>query len=205
MKNLNTKYLLYTGMMIPIIFWVTTIICSFLLGNYNHLTRMVSELGELGTKTQFIFTIGLTLCGILTIPFVIGSYKVCRLVGLSPVPVLIILFYATIAGPAIFPYPLQLHGILGIPAILILFSPLLSLFLWKGKTQLPYLKLISILSFLLIMLGFSVYFNSFLGDYFGLKQRFFHLGWSLWFVYLSYSFIRVINPKVVKAENLPGN
>lgn len=199
MKTLKTKYLLYSGIAIPIIFWSTTIICSVIMGNYNHLTRMVSELGELGTKTQFLFTLGLTLCGILTIPFVMGLYKATKSVGLNPVPILIILFYTTITGPAIFPYPLQLHGILGMPSILIILSPILSIILWKGQRPLLNFKLISITSFIIMMLGFSVYMNDFLGEFLGLKQRFFHLGWSVWFIYLSYSFIQLIHVNEVKS------
>ena len=54
-SNMKTKNLLYTGSIIPIIFWATTIICGFILGNYNHLSGLVSELGALGTTTQYIF------------------------------------------------------------------------------------------------------------------------------------------------------
>lgn len=78
MKEFNIRHLLLTGIWIPIIFWTTTIICGILLQDYNHLTRMVSELGELGTKTQLLFTVGLTLCGVLCIPFVIGLYGLIK-------------------------------------------------------------------------------------------------------------------------------
>ncbi len=193
MKNLKTKYLLYTGISIPVIFWSTTIVCSIILADYNHLTRMVSELGELGTKTQFLFTIGLTLCGVLTIPFVVGLYKAGKSVGLNPIPILIILSYATIAGPAIFPYPLQIHGVLGMPSILVLLSPILTIFLWNGKVKLANIKQIAVLSILFMTLGFLVFIPDFLDAYFGLKQRFFHLGWSIWFIYLSISFIKLTN------------
>ncbi len=188
---MKTKHLLYIGMMIPIIFCTTTIITSIILGDYNHLTRMVSELGELGTKTQTLFTIGLTLCGILTIPFVIGLYKRAKKLGLNTIPILIILFYATIAGPAIFPYPLQLHGILGMPSILVLLSPILTIFLWNGKVKPAKIKQIAVLSILFMTLGFLVFVPNFLDAYFGLKQRFFHIGWSVWFIYLSYSFTKL--------------
>jgi hypothetical membrane protein len=189
----KTKYLLYSGILIPIVFWSTTFICSAILGEYKHLSRMVSELGELGTRTQHLFTIGLTLCGILCIPFVIGLYRSCKLIGISYIPIIILLFYATTAGPAIFPYPLRLHGILGIPSVLIIFSPLLSLFLWTGNLKLSSIKFMSILSLIVMIMGFSVLVPEFLDQYLGLKQRFFHLGWSLWFIYLSSSFINLID------------
>lgn len=190
---MKTKHLLYIGMIIPFIFWTTTIITSVILGDYNHLTRMVSELGELGTKTQTIFTIGLTLCGILTIPFVIGLYKSAKKIGLNTLPILVILFYAVVVGPAIFPYPLRLHGVLGLPSVLILLSPILTLFLWNGDVKPSKINQMSILSILFLMLGFLVFVPDLLEGYFGLKQRFFHIGWSIWFIYLSASFIRLIN------------
>jgi hypothetical protein len=152
---------------------------------------MVSELGELGTKTQFLFTIGLTLCGLLTIPFVIGLYKSCRIIGLNPIPILIILFNATLIGPAIFPFPLHLHGILGMPSILVVLSPLMSLILWNKKIPLISFRIMAILSFLVISLGFLIFDENILREYFGLKQRFFHIGWSVWFIYLSYSFTKL--------------
>ena len=37
-------------------------------------------------------------------------------------------------------------------------------------------------------LGFLAFMPQILGDYTGLKQRIFHIGWSIWFLYLSYAF-----------------
>lgn len=188
---MKTKNLILTGIFIPIIFFGTTIICGFILGDYNHLTRMVSELGLLGTRTQYIFTFGLVLCSILSILFVIGLYRVCKNVGLSTIPILLILaFSVSIAGAGIFPLPLRLHLYLGMPSTLLLLSPLLSLILWKNG--LPNIKLISILCFLIMLLGFSTYWPDFFGNYHGLKQRFFHIGWSVWFIYLSYSYNKLV-------------
>jgi len=39
---------------------------------------------------------------------------------------------------------------------------------------------------------------SFLGDYMGLKQRFFHFGWTLWFVGLSNQFIGLLKKNDIK-------
>jgi len=39
-------------------------------------------------------------------------------------------------------------------------------------------------------LGFLAYFPDLLPQYPGLKQRFFHVGWSVWFIYLSTAFSR---------------
>ena len=190
---MSTKYLLYPGIIIPLAFWLTLFVCGFILGSYNHLTRMVSELGASGTSSQFVFASGLILCSILSLFFVLGLYKTCRVFNLSTIPVILILTYSvSIAGAAIFPLPLRLHEIMGMPSILLIFSPLLSLLLWKGKGLSAMNKKIAILSFLIMILGFSVYLPDLLGNYIGLKQRFFHIGWSVWFIYLSYSFLRLL-------------
>ncbi len=190
---MSTKYLLYAGIIIPFAFWLTLFVCGFILGSYNHLTRMVSELGASGTSSQIVFTSGLILCSILSLFFVLGLYKTCRVFNLSTIPVILILTYSvSIAGAAIFPLPLRLHEIMGMPSILLIFSPLLSLLLWKGKGLSAMNKKIAILSFLIMILGFSVYLPDLLGNYIGLKQRFFHIGWSVWFIYLSYSFLRLL-------------
>ena len=50
----------------------------------------------------------------------------------------------------------------------------------------------SILSIIIMALGFIAFIPGLLSNYPGLKQRFFHIGWSLWFLYLNYSFIRAL-------------
>lgn len=187
---MKARHLLYSGFLIPIVFWTTTIICGFILGDYNHVSRLVSELGAIGTSSQLLFSAGLILCSILSILFVTALFKSCGNLKLNRVPVLIILFYSiSIAGAAIFPLPLRLHLYMGMPSILLILSPLFALFLWKGKNKLPMVTQMSILSLLIMSFGFLAYFPDLFSNYPGLKQRFFHLGWSVWFAYLSYAFL----------------
>jgi hypothetical membrane protein len=186
MKN---SWLIKSGFLVPVIFWTTTLICGFILTDYNHSSRMVSELGEIGTETQHIFTVGLVLASFFSILFIIGLYNTCKQIGLNTIPVLLLLTFSfSIFGAAIFPYPLRLHGLLGMPSILLFLSPLLSLILWKSEI-ISNIKLISLLTLLILLLGFIVFIPNILTDYFGLKQRFFHIGWTVWFIYLSSIFI----------------
>ena len=123
----------------------------------------------------------------------------CKAAGISVIPVILILsFSVSIAGAAIFPLPLRLHLIMGMPSILLIFSPLMSLILWSGKRQLSNIKLMSILSFFVMSLGLLAFMPDLLSNYPGLKQRFFHIGWSIWFFYLSYSFIRLHKNSEIK-------
>ncbi len=74
----RNKKLVYLGFIIPLVFWGTIIICGLMAENYNHLTNMVSELGTIGTKTQYIFTTGLVLSSILSIFFIVGLYRIAK-------------------------------------------------------------------------------------------------------------------------------
>lgn len=190
---MNSKPLLYLGNLIPIVFFGTTFIAGIMQGDYNHLSRMVSELGTIGTSSQYVFMAGLLLCSALSVLFVFALFRVCGLVKLNVIPVTMILTYSfSIAGAALFPLPLRLHGILGSPSILLILSPALSLMLWR-KNRPAHMLPMCVVSFLIMSLGLLAFMPDFLPEYIGLKQRFFHVGWSVWFVYLSYAFIRLAN------------
>jgi hypothetical membrane protein len=191
-EMMKRKRLLYLGSGIPFVFFGTTLICGYMQGNYNHFSRMVSELGTIGTKSQFVFMAGLLACSLLSVLFVVGLHKTCRETNLSVIPVALILLYSvSIAGAALFPLPLRLHGILGMPSVLLFLSPLMSLMLWSKGRRLSIVVPMSTLSVLVMSLGFLAFMPGVLAGYPGLKQRFFHVGWSIWFVYLSYAFVKL--------------
>lgn len=169
-----------------------------MLNDYNHARWMVSELGTIGTPSQYFFTAGLVLSAILSVLFIIGLIRACKLIGISNIPVILIFTFSfSIAGAALFPLPLQLHGILGSPSMVLPLSPILALILWP-KANIPGMKLFAIFSFLIMALGFSVMIPDFFDEYFGIKQRAFHLGWTIWFVYLSVAFINYIKSRESK-------
>ena len=189
---MNSRWLLYLGRLVPIVFFGTTIVCGYMQGNYNHFSRMVSELGTIGTRSQFVFMAGLLICSGLSVLFVFGLLRRCKESGLSVSPVFLILTYSfSIAGAALFPLPLRMHGILGSPSILLILSPLLALMFWR-KNGPRHIIAISIISLLVMALGFLAFMPDFLAEYMGLKQRFFHVGWSIWFVYLSFGFSNLV-------------
>lgn len=192
----STIRLLYCGALTPLVFWTTTVTCGFVLGNYNHFSRMVSELGTLGTPSQFLFTVGLVSCSILSVLFAFGLRRACQHTKLSTVPAWLILSYSiSIAGAGLFPLPLRLHGILGMPSIFLVLSPLTALFLWSKTHSPSHLKAAAWVAFAIMSLGFLAFSPSILSSLAGLKQRCFHLGWSVWFIYLSVSFIEIMKGK----------
>jgi len=188
---MNSKPLLYLGRLIPIVFFGTTFMAGLMQGNYNHLSRMVSELGTIGTSSQYLFMAGLLVCSALSVLFVVGLYRACKAANLNVLPVILILAFSTsIAGAALFPLPLPLHAVLGSPSILLILSPVLSLLLWRKKGP-RHVVSMSLVSFVVMALGFLAFMPNVLAEYMGLKQRFFHVGWSVWFGYLSCGFVRL--------------
>jgi hypothetical membrane protein len=197
---MKTRWLLYPGFLIPIVFWATVMVCGSIMGNYNHFTRLVSELGAIGTGSQYFFTTGLLICSLLSIFFVAGLYKTAKQSGINPIPVLIILTYSvSICGAALFPLPQRLHGILGMPSVLLFLSPFSCLFLWRTEV-IPGIKPVAWVTFLIMSLGFLAFMPTVLSEYTGLKQRLFHLGWTIWFIYLSSAFIG-INKKLSETNS----
>lgn len=183
--------MLYLGIISPIIFWLTTIICGAMTNPYNHLSDMVSELGALNSRPQYIFTTGLVLSSILNIFFVIGLYKVCKTHNINTIPVLFLLFFSFLAGPGIIPMPLPLHGIVGIPFPLLVFSPFFALILWRSHEYKLKIRVGAALSLFIMLLGFLIFFPEILTSYFGLKQRFLYMGWTLWSGLLAIRFLRL--------------
>jgi len=177
------------GFGIPAIFFATIIVCGFILGDYSHLSRLVSELGALGTSSRTVFSTGMLLCSLLSVFFVIGLYRTCKSNGMNTLPAVIILsFSVSIAGAAIFPLPMRMHLIMGMPSVFMVLSPLLGIFLWNKTPHLPYFKSMSFLALFIMSLGFLAFDPNLFIGYAGLKQRLFHAGWSIWFFYLSYGF-----------------
>jgi hypothetical membrane protein len=187
------KRLVLLGITTPAVFWITTIICALNRENYTHISGLVSELGRDGSNTQFIFTSGLFICSLLSIIFIMDLSKVCKAYKISTIPVFIMLTFSfSIAGAGIFPLPTKLHEILGMPSILLFLSPILALFLWGNIHHLWRIKIMSSISFFVMILGFLAFFPDFYNEYAGLKQRLFHAGWSIWVIYLGFSFNQLI-------------
>jgi len=188
---MKEKNLIYLGIIGPIVFWFTTIICGLMIDDYNHLSNLVSELGALDTKPQYLFSTGLVLCSVLNVLFVIGLYRVCRNKNISVIPVVVLLFFSFLAGPGIVPMPLRLHGIVGIPFPLMMFSPLLALIFWRKYENELKIRFGAAIGLIMMLLGFLVFMPNILAENFGLKQRFLYLGWTIWSTYLAYRLLQL--------------
>ena len=178
--KLSEKHLLYFGIISPLLFWLTTFLCGIIIDEYSHLSNLVSELGALGSRAQYIFSIGLIISSILNGFFVYGLWKISKRMNISIIPLVLMFCYSFLAGPAIIPMPLELHGLVGIPFPLIMFAPLAALVFWRNNASSTFMIIGALLSLIIMLLGFLIYTPEVLPEHFGLKQRFLYFGWTVW-------------------------
>lgn len=187
----NEKLLLYLGIVSPLLFWLTTFICGAFLDGYSHLSNLVSELGAQGTRTQYLFSFGLVISSILNVFFVYSIWRMRKALKICVVPLVLMFCYSFLAGPAIVPMPLPLHGVIGMPFPLIMLAPLLALILWRKNVMSLGLKMGAVVSLAIMLLGFLIFAPDILSEYHGLKQRFLYLGWTVWSSVVAYRFLQI--------------
>jgi hypothetical membrane protein len=192
---MKTTTLLYTGIMIPSIFWFATLVCGFIHGDYNHLTGTISELGARGTRSETLMTIFIVICTLLSVFFMEGLFKACKELGLNIIPVFSLFGFIIMFGwAAIFHSGNSLHAASGPVFLLLYLGALLAAIVWRGK-KLLLIRLLSILSLTIMLLILLRFIPSVQNNYPGLVQRFAHLGWSVWFISLAVCFIKLIESK----------
>ena len=185
------------GIVSPLLFWTTTLLCGFVLEHYNHFRGLVSELGTLGTKTQHLFSAGLVLSAAVNLLFVAGMYDFAKRHNLHLLPVLLLLFYSFLAGPALVPMPLPLHGIVGMPFVLLMLAPPLALILWRKQENALKIRTAALISCLFMLLSFLIFFPDIFPAFMGLKQRLLYAGWTMWSVSLNYRALKVSHNKLL--------
>ncbi len=194
-NSFKTISLLRLGIISPLLFWLATITGGYIHGNYNHLHDVVSELGAIGTRSEIFMSTAELLIAIMSVFSVLGFYKACRQSGLNVIPVLTILSLSiSMIWAAIFPMHHEFHGTLGPIPLILNIGVLLSVFIWRGK-KFRSLRLLSFVSFLLMMLILLRTIPNLRGQWEGLIQRFFYLGWSTWSIGLSLIFIKMPETK----------
>ena len=201
-NSFSTISLLWLGIITPLLFWLATITGGYIHGNYNHLHNVVSELGAIGTRSEIFMSTTELIIAILSIFSVLGFFRACRQTGLNAIPVITILSLSiSMIWAALFPMHHELHGTLGPIPLVLNIGVLLSVFIWKGK-RFQNLRLVSLVSFLLMMLILLRTIPNLRGQWEGLIQRLFYLGWSVWSIGLSLIFIKmpeIKNARVYKA------
>jgi hypothetical membrane protein len=198
-QKINSIKLLYFGYYAPIIFWIITIVSGFIHGNYNHFKNVISDLGAIETKSEIFTSASLILLSVLCILFSIGFYRASKTFKISIIPaILSFSMPLSIFWAAIFPLGNEFHSLTGPLPFLTILGSLLSYLLWKKSQEFSELRLLSIISFFVMLLILLRFIKPFGSQYEGLIQRFFYLGWTIWTIFTSYYFIKRI--KLVKID-----
>ncbi len=184
------KKLLLTGIFTPLLFWVVTFIGGFINGGYNHLRNTISELGMTGVPASTFMTIALVLISISAFVFSVLFFKSCKHLKISVLPaVLSFSMPISIFWAAIFPMGTYLHDKQGPLPLILLLGMLLALFLWTKK-EFAAERLWSGIAALVVLLIFLRFVKPFGNEYEGLVQRFFYLGWTIWYISIGILFSR---------------
>ncbi|AYL93919.1 DUF998 domain-containing protein [Mucilaginibacter celer] len=194
---MDTKPLLYTGIIIPVVFWLATIICGLVHGNYSHISGTISELGAIGTKSETLMETFTLLCTVLSVFFMAGLFIACSQLKLNILPVFGVIGFPVMFGwAAIFHSGNPLHSASGPVFLLIYVGALLAAVLWRG-VEFKQLRLLSLLSLGIMLLIFIRFIPSasLQNNYTGLIQRFAHAGWSVWFISLSITLNKMLDLK----------
>jgi hypothetical protein len=167
-----------------------------MLEDYNHFRNIVSDLGMIGSKSQMLSRWTFAILSFFCLLFSVGLLRSVRRLKLSIIPAMLTLVFPIVQiwGMVLYPLPNPNHSALGAMPLLVSLGALLGFILWRKKKidGLFRIRLWSIVSFLMTML-ITLRFTSFGFEFQGLVQRFFYLGWSMWFISLSVYFIKEIN------------
>ncbi len=200
-KSFRPIPLLYLGIITPLLFWLATITGGFLHGDYNHFHNVVSELGAIGTRSEIFMSIAELLISILIVFSTIGYFIACKQTGINVIPVLTLISLSlSMCWAAVFPMHHELHGMLGPIPLILNAGVLLSVFLWKGK-KMVILRPFSLISLLLMLMIILRFIPNLRGNWEGLIQRFFYLGWTVWSIALSLIFIKKLEPNNTYANS----
>lgn len=191
-NSLPQKWLLGCGLLGPLLFWVATFVSAPIRGDYHHFNNVISQLGEVGSKAEVFTSVAFIAVGALSLLFSIGLYKSSQQFGVSVIPsILTLAIPVTIIWAAFFPLGNDLHGVIGPLPLALNLGAVLAFFLWKKNGSLSSIRRWSLVSFLFMMLLFLL-FTPLAQHYEGLIQRFWYLGWSIWFGAMSLDFMKQI-------------
>lgn len=178
----STQTLLKFGIIAPISFWLMTLIGGFWHGNYHHLRNTISTLGEIESASENFMAVSTLMVSIFCLLFPLGFLRISKKKNLNTIPAYLSFSMAiSMAWAAIFPQGHELHGAIGFVPLFMLLAAFLCIFLVKNMQ----IRNISIISLALMLFIFTRFIPDFQQNYEGLVQRFFYVGWSVWWVGLT--------------------
>ncbi|WP_442591483.1 DUF998 domain-containing protein [Pedobacter sp. AW31-3R] len=195
MRVNTVRILLISGLIVPLLFWGSILVSASMQVNYNHFRDTVSALGAIGSPSEKLMAILTWGCTAFSITFLVGLSVVCQQLKLNKTPLTgIVGAIVMFAWAATFHSGNPMHPKAGPALLLLLLGPLLSVILWK-EVKLKPLRKFGILSFVMMLMVLlrAIPSETLQYNFTGLIQRFVHFGWSVWFVSLSLTFLKLKN------------
>jgi hypothetical membrane protein len=199
-KETTIRLLLIVGIIVSVFFWISLLLGGMLHQNYDHSRLAVSQLGAIGTNSEFFMALSIWFTGMAIVAAGIGLFRRSRKYHFSILPIIPLLVLGlSFCTLSFFPLGHPLHATVGSIGLVFFLSPILALVFWKnhlGKTAL-WISTISILFSLLIFLRFIPALDYNWG---GLIQRSFHLAWTFWLLGICACFLRLANSQRVSVR-----
>lgn len=192
----SSKYSLAVGSLAPVVFWIVTIIAGWIHGNYNHLHNAVSELGTIGTRSEYFMAVCTLLIGMLAAVFSIGFVKASQILRINRLPAMlsfampVSLFWA-----GVFSSGHELHGALGPLPLLMMVGVLIAVIAWPKDNTYTTLRKHAAISLLIMCIFFFKIAPGIIWPqkYEGALQRCMYTGWTYWVLVVSFYLRKKLN------------
>ncbi len=185
-----TSSLLRFGPLAGILFFATVYVFAAFLPDYSHVSRTVSEIGEIGSPVAMPFQVAMLAVNLCVVLFAVGLLHFARATNLSTVPAFFVAWFGLAdVGTNIFPSPHPLHNVFGLSLTIGYMAPLVLAIAWRRSEAAHSMTRVSwIFAALLIasiFLNISPAFSRDLYplEYYGLVQRSAFVliyGWFAW-------------------------
>ena len=188
---MKTNKILSLGWFTSALFIVGSLVMGSLVNDYDPMAQTVSEIGKEGSPMYLYWQLFSLTVGTLLILFAFGLNVFAGSHKWPMLPGMFMMFYGISQfGIGWFPSPHYLHNIFGLSMTIGYLSPLVFALSWKNRLGNSF-KMISILTFILILLGIFLNLTPAFApdlypmDYYGLVQRFLLFTFYLYTGYVS--------------------
>ncbi|NKI30445.1 serine hydrolase domain-containing protein [Croceivirga thetidis] len=196
LASINQSSLLYLGYATALLFWIGSLVASRIHGNHSFIKDGVTKLDEFYSNSG-TFMAGIQFIMVfLLLLFFLSAIQKLKLLKLSILPIApILVLPITLFGSTIFPFPNGLYQIFTNSILLIILGPILVTIFWRKKEVIKFRWQSA--ACLGLMLGsiFLIFnrpsFPEFIHNHWGIIQRLFYLGWTLWLCFLSYQLLKL--------------
>lgn len=190
-QYLKTEHWAILGYVVVALFWVGSFLSGQVAGDHSIIRDGVTQLDAFyGASGTLMSGIQLTMA-LLLLPYLYGLYIRTRVWGLSRAPLIpLCILPLSLLGSSLFPFPDPLYQIFTNAILFVMLGPLLAPLMWRKKMGAPLrwwaLACFTLMLMALLLLLSRASIPEIAYSYWGLIQRVFYLGWTLWLCLLAY-------------------